>query len=518
MAIWLGLDVGTQSCKAVLWQPGGTSSSGTSSSGTSSSGTSSSGTSSNDRSGRVLAEASRAYETSYPQPGWAEQRPADWEAAIGGAIADALAAAKLAPSAIAGLGVTGQLDGAIATSERGEPLGPALIWQDKRSDCALPLSAERVQQLTGQLLDPSHLAPKARHLTRALTRAGTPPARFHQPVSFLVERLTGRAVMDPSLASTTLLFDLSRQRWSDELCAAWEIDPRALPELAPAHALAGPLTAAGAALTGLPLGLPVAVGTGDDFTSALGAGLIRPGRVMVTLGTAEVVGALSPEPVLDQLLGTSPIVETHAYPTGHFFVENPGWTCGGAVTWARRLLGIASDAELDALAALAPPGSAEVVFFPALAGAMTPAWSADVRGAFTGLSSECDRRHLARAVLEGTAFACRDVVERLAALGVPTERVLLSGGGSRSKLWCQIRADILRRPHDLAARDDSGAIAAAMLAAVAAGQLTLADLEAQAGAPRPGAEPSPEIDEELERAYQRYRSASAALIAAGAAR
>lgn len=494
MAIWLGLDVGTQSLKAVLWQP-----------------------SSGPDGGRVLAEASRSYETAYARAHWAEQDPRDWEQAIGGAIAAALEKAGLDGSAIAGLGITGQLDGAIATSASGEALAPALIWQDKRSDCALPISEARVQELTGQLVDPSHLAPKARWLQRHL--ASTPPARFHQPVSFLVERLTGRAVMDPALASTSLLFALAEQRWSEELGAAWGLELRRLPEVAPAGSLAGGLDARGAAITGLPVGLGVAVGTGDDFTSALGAGLTRPGRVMVTLGTAEVVGALHSLPVIDRFdaheLGAAPIVETHAFPTGDFFIENPGWTCGGAITWLRRLVGIGSDAELDALAAEVPPGAGGVTFFPALAGAMTPRWTADVGGAFTGLSSEHDRRHLARAVLEGTAFACRDVVERLAALGVATERVLLSGGGSRSKLWTQLRADVLGRPHELAARDDSAAIAAAMLAAVAAGQLALGELEAQAGAVRPGAEPgSTETRQALDEAYRRYRRDTAALVAA----
>lgn len=497
MAIWLGLDVGTQSLKAVLWHPSGDPREG----------------------GRVLAEASRTYPTSYARARWAEQDPRDWEQAIGGAISDALIKADLDGRAVAGLGVTGQLDGAIATSASGEALAPALIWQDRRADCALPLSEARVQELTGQLVDPSHLAPKARWLLRHLAASGAErPARFHQPVSFLVERLTGRAVMDPALASTSLLFALAEQRWSQELCAAWGLEASLLPEVAPAGSLAGALDERGARLTGLPRGLAVAVGTGDDFTSALGAGLVRPGRVMVTLGTAEVVGALHARPVVDRFAAAhAPIVETHAYPTGDFFVENPGWTCGGALTWARRLLGIASDAELDALAAEVPAGAGGVVFFPALAGAMTPAWTADVRGAFLGLSSEHDRRHLARAVLEGTAFACRDVVERLAALGVATERVLLSGGGSRSRTWAQLRADLLGRPHELAARDDSGAIAAAMLAAVAQGELGLDELEAQAGAPRPGAEPgAPEARQALDEAYQRYRRDTAALVAAQA--
>jgi xylulokinase len=490
MAIWLGLDLGTQSLKAVLWQlVGGVTGS------------------------RVLSEASSAYVTSYPQPHWAEQAPRDWELATGRAIAAALTAAGLAPSDLTGIGVTGQLDGAIAVSDAGEPLSPALIWQDRRSDCNhLPISWQRVQQLTGQLVDPIHLAPKARWLQRHLdlTRA-----RFHQPVSYLVERLTGRSVMDPALASTTLLFDLEGQRWSEELCQAWGINAHRLPEIAPSFALAGVLHGRGAAITGLPPGLAVCVGTGDDFTAALGAGIVAPGSVLCSLGTAEVVGALADHPVLDlghRLGQGAPLVETHAYPTGHFFIENPGWMCGGVVTWLKRLLGIASDAEFDALAASAAPGSANLTFFPALAGAMTPAWRPEVRAAFTGLSSEHERGHLARAVLEGTAFACRDIVERLVVLGVAAESVRLTGGGSGSALWAQIRADVLQRPHQLCGPKDSAAIAAAMLAAVATGGIALTELADLAGPTRGIVTADPAMADCMSAAYQRYRSASAALV------
>ena len=115
------------------------------------------------------------------------------------------------------------------------------------------------------------------------------------------------------------------------------------------------------------------------------------------------------------------MVETHAYPTGAFFVENPGWLSGGAVRWATRLLGLASDAELDQLAATAPPGADGVTFIPALAGAMTPVWRATARGTLHGLAAAHDRAHVARAVLEGLAFAARDVVDRLADAR-PTDR------------------------------------------------------------------------------------------------
>src|SRR5262249_52038371 len=150
------------------------------------------------------------------------------------------------------------------------------------------------------------------------------------------------------------------------------IDPAALPAIRPACALAGTLTAAGAALTGLRAGTPVAVGTGDDFATPLGAGLVAPGTIACVLGTAEVVGAVSPTRVVDVPAARAasdpwhalarPMVETHAYPTGAFFVENPGWLSGGAIRWAASFVHIASDAEFDELAALAPPGAAGLTF------------------------------------------------------------------------------------------------------------------------------------------------------------
>src|SRR5690606_24960365 len=133
----------------------------------------------------------------------------------------------------------------------------------------------------------------------------------------------------------------------------------------------GALTAEGARLTGLRAGTPVAVGTGDDFANPLGAGLLVPGSLVCAIGTAEVVGTIANDPVLDRVTA-EPMVETHCYPTGGFFVENPGWLSGGAVRWATRLLGLADDAAFDAAAATAPSGAGGLTFVPALAGAMTP--------------------------------------------------------------------------------------------------------------------------------------------------
>lgn len=494
-SLWLGIDIGTQSLKAVLWRP-------------------------HPDGGEVVGEGSQAYGVRYPRPGWAEQSPGDWEAALAPAIAAAMTRAQARAAELCGIGVTGQLDGTVAVDDEGRALAPALIWQDKRASCELSLTAERVQELSGQILDASHLAPKARHLRREL---GGAIARVHQPVSYLVERLTGRAVMDPALASMTLLLDLASGCWSDELCAAWQVPRALLPELAPAYELAAPLSPRGSALTGLPAGLPVCVGTGDDFAAALGAGLVAPGAVSCSLGTAQVVGGISawyvldrggPPDAIEHGLAGQPLVETHLYPSGHYFIENPGWTCGAAISWLRRLLGFADDRALDAAAAEIAPGADGVGFFPALAGAMAPVWAAEARGAFVGLGAEHERGHLARAVLEGTAFACRDVVDRLRHLGVPVERVLLSGGGSHSALWAQIHADILGCPIELAARADATAIGAAMLAAIATGAASLSDLPRLAGAPRRTLWPDPDRADASRAAYLRYRRHAAALITA----
>jgi xylulokinase len=468
----VGIDLGTQSLKAVVC----------------------------DESLAVRGQSAVGYSTSYPRPGWAEQDPAAWEAALAPAIAGALAKAGAHAHDVRALAITGQLDGCVAVDDAGAAVHSALIWQDRRAvDDAQRLAAPRLFAITGQIADPGHMAPKIRWLRRA-----THAARFHQPTSYLVERLAGAAAIDPALASTTMLLELATARWSHALLDAFEITPRELPKIHPACAVAGALGTRGAELTGLPAKTPVAVGTGDDFATPLGAGIAAPGPVVCAIGTAEVVGALAASAILDP--SDEPMVETHAYPIdGAFFVENPGWLSGGAIRWAVRLLGLGSDAELDRLAASAPAGAGGVTFVPALAGAMAPVWRPHARGTLHGLAASHGREHVARAVLEGLAFACRDVVERLASIGLAAHEVWLLGGGGASRVWAQLRADALHLPHRIAPRTDTSAVGAAMIAAVAGG--IVPDLTAAAAlAPSPTHTHVPVDGDALDEAYRRYRT------------
>jgi xylulokinase len=474
--MFLGIDVGSQSLKAVLL----------------------------DGALRLVGRGARNYAIAFPQPGWAEQQPQLWEAALGPAVAEALAAAGRGPRDVAAVGIAGQLDGSVPVDAAGRPLGPCLIWMDRRADAGLAslrrqLRPEEFRRRTGANLDGSHMAPKMRwQLDHGLAAA-----RFHQPVSYLVERVTGEAMMDHGLASTTLAYDLKAADFAADLLALFGLDRRLLPRLAPSEAVAGRLTNGGAELMGLPVGLPVAVGTGDDFSTPLGGGIAEPGVVADVLGTAEVVGALDPRPLIDE----TGLVETHRYVGSRLhYIENPGWVSGGALEWLRGLLGTPDFTAFDAAAAAVPAGSDGLLFLPALTGAMTPEWIAGARGCFYGLTPSHGGGHMMRAALEGTAFGLRDVSERLRAMGVAADRVRVLGGGARSRLWAQIRADVAGLPVERSAVSDSSAVGAAILAAVAAGQVR----DVAAGATAAGAvaevmEPQAAMRAAYDETYGRYR-------------
>ncbi len=471
--MFVGVDLGTQSLKAVVVD---------------------------ERFG-VRGKAATGYRPDFPKPGWAEQDPAVWEAALAPAIAGALAEAGVRPADIRGLGIAGQLDGCIAVDAACRTLHPALLWMDRRAEEETKhLPHGLVRSRTGIVLDAGHLAAKALWLKR--NRLAGKAARFHQPVSYLVERLTGSFVIDHALASTSMVASLDAPRYDADLLAAFELDAAELPVIARAGDRAGRLTNAGSALAGLPAGIPVAVGTGDDFSSMLGAGLVAPGQIGVGLGTGEVVGALHPVPLID----SEDMVETHAYPAGGYFIENPGWLSGGAVAWLVGVLGLRNAAELDTLAAAAPAGSAGIAFLPCLSGAMAPRWRPGMRGAFHGLTAAHGREHMARALLEGTAFAMRDVVERLGRMGVATDSLLLVGGGARSRLWSQIRADVSGLEATVPEQTDTSPVGAAMLASTAAGAFaTVVDAASAIGGTSAHFMPDAEAREALAGAYASYR-------------
>jgi xylulokinase len=444
----IGADIGSQSVKAILLDPDG----------------------------RELGSAGRGCTMSHPASGWAEQDPGQWQVGLASAVRRLIASAGIDPAEVSHLGLASQVDGAVPVDSSLRPLRPAIIWLDRRAssqaaELAVRVGADEIFGITGLVADASHIAPKLMWLRDHEPETYRAAASFPPAGGYLLGWLTGVLAQDHANASSTLLYDLRSGTWDDRMLQAAGIDPDRLAPILPAAQVAGCLTAEAAAALGLTGRCAVVVGTGDEHGACVGAGAIVPGLVADVTGTAEPVAVTAPGPVFD----AERVVETHAHAvTGLLLVENPGFVSGGCTLWWGETILGADQAEMFVQAALAPPGSGGVLFLPALSGATVPRWNDKMRGVFAGLAMNHDRRHLARAVIEGCTFALRDVLGRMEALGLAGDEIRVVGGGARSELWLQIKADITGRRVQPVLSAEPTAAGAAILAGVAAG--TFADV------------------------------------------
>ncbi len=287
--------------------------------------------------------------------------------------------------------------------------------------------------------------------------------------SYVLHHLSGSHAQDAANASSTMVYDVAKGDFDTELCEAAGLDPAMLPPVRPSTEVVGTLRHDVAAELGLTDRCAVVVGTGDEHAASVGAGAIEPGVVVDVTGTAEPVTTVAAEPVRDPL----GLVETHGHAVpGSWLIENPGFVSGGSTLWlANGLLGV-PQGEVFARARQAPPASDGVLFLPALSGSTAPRWNDAMRGAFLGLAMNHTSAHVARAVLEGCAYALRDIVDRLDALGLGHGEVRIVGGGARDDLWAAIKADVLGRPVRRVLTEEATAVGAAMVAGVGAGVFT----------------------------------------------
>jgi xylulokinase len=438
----LGVDVGSQSIKCVLLDPEGV----------------------------RRASTSHPLTMTHPFGGWAEQDPRHWEEGIAVVIAKALASAGVSGHEVGVLTLACQVDGVVPLAPSGEALGPAIIWLDRRADAqaktlAHGVGEDRLFKITGLVPDGSHSGPKIMWL-RANEPATFEGAAFFPPAAgYLLSRLTGRFAIDHANASSSLLYDLRSRQWSDELLDACGLSVAQMGEILNASEIAGTLNARAAELTGLSTKCSVLVGTGDEHAASIGAGAIIAGIITDVTGTAEPVTVASKTLVFDD----DGLVETHAHALDdHYLVENPGFVSGGSTLWLAENVLKVSQAAFFELAAQAPAGADGAIFLPALSGAMTPRWNGEMRGVFAGLAMPHTSATMARAVLEGCAFALRDVTDRFAALGLGHDEIRVVGGGSASETWMQIKADVTGRPVRRVLVPEAAAHGAALLAGVAA--------------------------------------------------
>jgi xylulokinase len=451
----------------------------------------------------------------HPASGWSEQDPADWRAGIAAVTRQLLASSGVAPGDVGALGLACQVDGVVPVDRRLEPLAPAIIWLDRRAgkqarQLAERLGEERIFAVSGLNCDSSHSAPKIMWLRDELPDVFEETHEFASVAGYLVGWLTGRTSHDHANASSSLLYDVTARDWSPTLLEAAGLTPERLTPIQRASDVVDTLRREVARELGLTTATLVVTGTGDDHAAALAAGVVAPGPIADVTGTAEPVAAAALAPIADP----ERLVETHAHAVdGGFLIENPGFVSGGSTRWLADLLRC-QHGDVFTWAAQAPPVSG-VTFLPALSGACAPRWNDEMRGVFSGLSMHHDHTHLARAVLEGCCFALRDIVERLAALGLGDGELRVVGGGTRSALWLQMKADVTGLPVRRVDTEEATALGAAMLAAVGAGRYVdvVAATELAHLSDR-RYEPDPELHARYDEAYAGYRTLFDAVEAA----
>ena len=477
----VGLDVGTTGVKGVAVEPGG----------------------------GVVAIAEEGYPLSTPHAGWSEQDPEDWWRASRAVLARLVEATGPA-SPITGIGLSGQMHGLVALDSADRVIRPAILWNDQRTGAECTeieerIGLERLIGLTGNRALTGFTAPKLLWLRRHEPESYTRIARVLLPKDYVRLRLTGEWAIDVADASGTLLLDVARRSWSEDVLDALELPSAWLPPVLESPEVSG----ATRACDEVSDGIPVAAGAGDCAAAAVGVGIDRPGPLSIVMGTSGVVFAALPRYEHDERARVHAFC--HALP-GQWHAMGVMLSAAGSLQWLHdRLAPGASFAELVAEAETWEPGAEGLLFAPYLAGERTPHADPSARAAFTGLKLRHDRGALVRAVLEGVAFGLRDSLELVRTLGVPADRARASGGGARD-LWLRIVAAVLGIPIELTAVEEGSAYGAALLGGVAGGVYAdVHDAVARCVTVRETVEPDPAWQAAYDQAYPRFRALYPAL-------
>ena len=462
-AVLLGLDIGTSGARCVAV----------------------------DDKGRVVASAVAQYPLLSPRPGWSEQNPESWWEAARAVIAGAAAEAG---GEVRATGLTGQMHGAVFLDAKDEVIRPALLWNDQRTAAQADaitrrIGAQRLKEIAGNPALTGFQAPKILWLRDEEPDRYARVATVMLPKDYVRLRLTGEKSTDVSDASGTLLLDLRKRDWSEEILDALDIPRSWLPPVYES---------------------PQVAAAGDNAAAAIGTGIIRDGLASCSIGTSGVLFAHT------DALSLDPQGRLHAFchaVPGRYHLMGVTLAAGGALRWWRDLIGETDYDRLTQRAATAPPGSEGLVFLPYLTGERSPHLDPHARGVFFGLTSRHDLGHMTRAVMEGVAFSLRDSLEVMQELGASPREVRATGAGTRNPFWLQLLADVFARPIVRTVVDEGPAYGAALLAGVAAGAFASVEEACES------IEISPddcEPDQQRARLYDEYYSAYRSLYPATA--
>jgi|TARA_B100000497_G_scaffold105630_1_gene122016 xylulokinase len=413
----------------------------------------------------VCAEASVSLSLMRPKNGWSEQNPQDWLDATENVMASL--ANKVNLKKVNAIGLSGQMHGATLLDKNDNVLRPCILWNDTRSaEEASYLDSKTIfRNLTGNIVFPGFTAPKLAWVRKHEPNIFAKISKVLLPKDYLRLWLCGEYVAEMSDAAGTSWLDVKRRDWSDALLAETDLDRSQMPTLIEGCEISGVLKKTHASKWGLPHGVIIAGGGGDNAASAIGVGVVKAGDAFVSLGTSGVLFAASDEYQPDAASAVHTFC--HALPnTWHQMGVILAAT--DAMNWFGQVLNSSAQEMTNDLGVLKAPS--KTLFLPYLGGERTPHNDAQIRASFINLDHNADRQAMIRAVIEGVAFAFRDCFDALSSTGTKINQLVAVGGGAKSEYWVQAIATALGLPISIpVAGDYGGAFGAARLGMIAYG-------------------------------------------------
>lgn len=435
MNYYIGIDLGTSSLKGLLV----------------------------DESGAITKSASRDYPVSYPHPGWCEQDPAEWVKAMREVLGVLCAGIE---NDIKGISFGGQMHGLVALDVKGEVIRPCILWNDGRTEEETKylnetVGREKLSELTGNIAYAGFTAPKIMWMKNNEPEKFARIAKIMLPKDYLAYILTGMFSTDFSDASGMLLLDVKNKRWSTEMCEICTVKSEWLPELHESYEVTGPVKKE----FGLSNAL-VFAGAGDNAAAAVGTGTVYDGACNISLGTSGTVFISREAFTADE----KNALHSFAHANGKWHLMACILSAASCRKWW--IEDILKEGEYIADEELAGKVDSDgVIFLPYLMGERSPHNDTRIRGAFIGLSADTSRAQMSRAVMEGVAFALCDCLCIAIEGGADIRETTICGGGARSKVWCQIIADVLGIPVNIPVTEQGPGYGGALLAMIGTGAL-----------------------------------------------
>ncbi|MEM4644076.1 MAG: FGGY-family carbohydrate kinase [Candidatus Methanomethylicaceae archaeon] len=445
----IGIDSSTTACKAIAW----------------------------DAQGQATAEGRSAYPMLHPRPTWYEQDADQWWIGTCAALKELIS--KIDISKVEALCLTNQRESFVPVDRQGKPIRNGILWLDERSRAQVEFlgntfGKEHLHQVTGKPCSMTPSLPKIVWLIQNEPDVVERTYKFLEPHAFHVFRLTGEFRTSLACADPMGLVDMRSHRWAEEIIKELGLRVDQFPDLSPPGEIIGRVSKEAAAVSGLPEGLPVVAGAGDGQCAGLGANTASPGRAYLNLGTAVVGGAFSAEYLANPAFRT-----LYAPLAGNYYLETVirggvftiGWFVEKfAADLRSQALMVSPEELLEVAAAKVPPGCLGLMLVPYWNNVMNPYWDQYASGIVVGWTGVHGREHFYRAIMEGIAFEQRLAGDGvMAALGRKFDEYVVMGGGSRSKLWNQIIADVTGIPIRRSTSTEATCLGAGILAAAAAG-------------------------------------------------